>query len=248
MQLVLDFDGTITSDDTTAIIGARCIAKARALAPTGYPSDQLPKDMKYYSDVYFQQYKQWKEKSEIAPEQRRTIEDEVLHLSQSRQVELNSFLRVRKAVLDVGAEMAEFETDESLRNEFMMHAGREAVLSGEVRIRDPEALKSIIDRSSQWGIVSVSWSKRFILGVLVESGLILEANSDAVAKRIKANELLAPLPVSLEGEARVTCSATDKREEFQSLLDDWRVLNERNGSSEHDAKAIYVGDSSTDLG
>jgi hypothetical protein len=249
IQLVLDFDGTITTEDTTAVIGARCLAKAREVASDGLSPDQLPKSMSYYSELYFQQYKNWKDSAASTPVERRTIDDEVSFLSQSRRVELDSFLRVRNAVLGVPGDIGNLEHDVGSRNKTMMEAGREAVSTGEIKIRDPNALKSLIAKASngsnQWGVVSVSWSRRFILGALLESGLIDQSNEKNCSKNIKANELLAPLPAPGEGGLGVICSAIDKRDALQRLLVDWNA----NDKPAHNGTAtIYVGDSSTDLG
>ena len=249
IQLALDFDGTITTEDTTAVIGARCLAKARQLAFNGLSPGQLPKSMSYYSDLYFQQYENWKDSAASMSVERRTIDEEVSYLSQSRRVELDSFLRVRNAVLGVPGGIGNFEHDIGSRDEFMMEAGREAVRTGEIKIRDPKALKSLIakasDGNSQWGIISVSWSRRFILGVLLEGGIVVKVSEDDVAKSLKANELLAPLPATGIDGAEVICSAMDKRDALQQLLADWNA----NDKTEHNATTtIYVGDSSTDIG
>ena len=246
IHLVLDFDGTVTSSDTTAIIGGRCLAKAMETAPPGFPMDKLPHGMQYYSELYFQQYKECKEASRSSPEQRTTINEELSWLSESCPVELNSFLRVRLAVLHEG--MDSLKNDERLRNEFMMNAGREAVREGEIQIRDPEALSGIIGKASRWGVVSVSWSARFILGALVESGLISEGNIENVAKNVKANELLAPLPADAQGRSKIICSAMDKKEAFEKLLSQWAVEDTDNEATEAQVVTIYVGDSTTDLG
>lgn len=249
LRLVLDFDGTITTDDTTAIIGARCLAKARNLASPELASEQLPKRMSHYSDLYFQQYSHWRETSGILETERKTIEEEVSFLSQARQVELDSFMRVREAVLSVPGGIGKLERDEELRNEFMMHVGREAVRDGDVKIRDWESLKSIIGKASyggnKWGVVSVSWSRRFILGVLSEGELITKGNEDDVSRNIWSNELLAPLPRNQQGGRSMICSAGDKKRAFEALLADW---NASDGSDDSTAITVYVGDSSTDLG
>ena len=249
IQLVLDFDGTITTEDTTAVIGGRCITKARELAANGLSLDQLPNNMRYYSDLYFQQYKDWKDSAASMPVERRTIDEEASYLSQSRQVELDSFLRVRSAVLGVSGGIGDLEHDTGLRNKTMMVEGCEAVRTGEIKIRDPKALKSLIakagDGSNRWGIVSVSWSRRFILGALLEGGLIDQGNEDDFSKNIKANELLAPLATTGDHGANVICSAMDKRDALGRLLADWNINDRAEQSA---AITIYVGDSSTDIG
>ena len=258
-RLVLDFDGTITTEDTTAIIGRRCLEKAKELARPGLAPAQLPKDMGYYSRQYFQEYKEWKESSTPSSSKRKTIEEEILYLSRSRQVELNSFLRVRSAVYKVSGGIGDFEQDPGLRDEFMTKAGREAVRSGEVRVRDPDALKSLVakanEKGNRWGIVSVNWSRRFILGVLAESGVLKHENEEEMAKLIKSNELLAPLNTTEKGEYTILCSAIDKRIALEKLLAEWNISYHVNSDvqkvqADNDGThvTIYVGDSSTDIG
>ena len=259
IQLVLDFDGTITAEDTTAIIGGRCLEKARELALPGPAPEQLPKDMSYYSRQYFQEYKEWRESSTSSSPERKTIEEEVSYLSRSRQVELNSFLRVRDAVYRVPGGITAFKHEKCLRDDFMMKAGREAVRSGEVKVRDPDALKSLTARAhaegNRWGILSVSWSRRFILGVLAESGILEQDSEEEVAKSIKSNELLAPLNSTENGGYDILCSAIDKKLAFEILLSEWNTDQHLNGSvqqgkadSDNALVTIYVGDSSTDIG
>lgn len=252
IQLVLDFDGTITTEDTTATIGGKCLEKAIELAPAGLSEDELPKPMSYYSDKYMQDYRAWKESQTEPRAKRQTVADEISYLSQSRQVEIDSFLRVRQAVLSVPGCTRDFEHNDSLRNQFMMDAGREAVRSGEVKIRDYDALTSLIksadDGDNEWGIVSVSWSRWFILGVLVESGLLDEGRVDEKASDIKCNELLSPF------SGDIICSAADKAQSLAKILTHWtseRLENDdpmRERAKQAAPITIYVGDSSTDIG
>ena len=259
IQLVLDFDGTITTEDTTVIIGGRCLEKAKEFGLPGLAPEQLPKDMSYYSRRYFQEYKEWRDSSTSSSPERKTIEEEVSYLSRSRQVELNSFLRVRDAVYRVPGGIADFKHEQCLRDDFMTKAGREAVRSGEVQVRDPDALKSLTARANaegnRWGIVSVSWSRRFILGVLAESGILEQDSEEEVAKSIKSNELLAPLSSTENGGYDILCSAIDKKLAFEILLSEWNNDQHVNGNvqqgkadSDNALVTIYVGDSSTDIG
>ena len=261
IQLVLDFDRTITTSDTTSIIGSHCLAKARELALPTVSPDEPPKPMQHYSNQYLREYQVWKQTRTQPEHERTTIDEEVSCLSQSKQIEQDSFLRVRSACLDVPGGMREMEGNEGMRNEFMMQCGRLAVRRGEIGVRDPEGLKSLIARAekegSMWGIVSVSWSLRFILGCLVEAGLVMEERVEDVAGRIRCNELFAPLDYDGEKGLSILCSARDKLEAFHALLADWETKRRAHGcpytvSSEHadeDATiTIYVGDSSTDLG
>ena len=258
IQLVLDWDGTITTADTTAVIGSRCLAKARELANPNLPPEKLPKPMQHYSEQYIQEYREWKESCIWPSEDRKTVDQEVSYLSQSKGIDQDSYLRVRSTALDVPGGMGEMERNERMRDEFMMDAGRQAVRSGELRIRDIECLKKLIvkteEEGNKWGIVSVSWSRRFILGALVEAGLVKEGQEEVLAKRIRCNELLAPHHWE-ENRLIVLCSAWDKQDAFHRLLADWENENGTHGrwypvsSKEEDATiTIYVGDSSTDLG
>lgn len=258
VQLILDFDGTITIDDTTAVIGTRCLSKARELARADLPKDKLPKSMEHYREQYIEEYREWKH-SFTWPSERKTIDDEVSYLSQSKPIEENSFFRVRNAVLGVPGQIGEMKRNEEMRNEFMLDAGRQAVRSGDVRIRDPESLQRLIANTEAvggvWGIVSVSWSRRFILGALMEAGLVQEEQEDAIAQRISCNELLAPNLQNEEGKPNIICTAQDKLNALNKLLADWKVQEDKQqrqnslGSRSNPATiTIYVGDSSTDIG
>lgn len=252
-NLILDFDGTITTEDTTAIIGSKCLAKARELAPPNVDEDQLPKSMQYYSDKYMKEYQQWKA-SLKSQAQSRTLNDEVLRLSQSKHVEQGSFLRVKNAVLSVPGGIKDLLRSEAALNEFMTDAGRQAIRSGELQIRDRESLQRLISKverdGNTWGVVSVSWSRGFILGVLLESGLVSTITASLI-KRVKCNELLAPEHADKDGNHNVVCSAQDKVEALQQLLDEGSspAREDSSGSREKEsALNVYVGDSSTDLG
>ena len=261
LQLMLDFDGTISTADTTAVIGSRCIAKAHELALPDTPDDKLPQPMDLYSERYMQDYRDWKTSYHPPLEQRKMRDEEVAFLSQSKHIEQDSFLRVRNAVLNSPGSMAEMEHDEAMRNEFMIDAGRQAVRAGEVRIRDPENLKKLIAISERegndWAIVSVSWSRRFILGVLLEAGLIQEGHREHRIKKIRCNELLAPLFYDQDDRPAVLCSAADKQDAFIRLREEWDKEEEGDGDGDGDQGSccdggglidVYVGDSMTDIG
>ncbi|KAK3686604.1 hypothetical protein LTR37_019665 [Vermiconidia calcicola] len=257
IQLVFDFDGTMTTADTTAVIGSHCIAKARELAPPDTSEHQLPKPMEYYSELYMQEYQAWEELNSGSEAPRTTIDEEVSHLSQSRNIDYASFMRVRDAVLNTPGGIGELSRNERLRNDFMIDAGRQAVRSGEVQIRDPEALRRLMAKAEEegnvWGIVSVSFSRRFIIGALIEAGLVREERAQGIAGWIRCNELLAPDPY--DDKSNVLCSTQDKKDAFRELLADWRKQSgarERaypiSSRDDDSVITIYVGDSTTDLG
>lgn len=258
IHLVLDWDGTMTTADTTAVIGSHCIAKARELAPADLSKNKLPKDMQHYSNQYFREYEEWKQSASRPPGDRKTVEEEMSYISQSKRIEQDSYLRVRDAILDVPG-MREMEHNASMRDEFMMDVGRQAIRDGEVKIREPVALKKLILKAEEegcmWGIVSVNWSRRFILGALLEAAFVNEDQKEDVVKWIRCNELLSPELDQTEGKPTVVCSARDKRYALDVLLADWEIRCGTVGhhypvsSRDQDATiTVYVGDSSTDLG
>lgn len=243
---MLDFDGTVTIDDTTGIIGSRCLANAREMAPTDTSHPMLPDSMEYYSNLYMQEYQQAKQ-ALVGSSESQSIGDEVSRLSETAHVEKDSFMRVHNAILSVPGGIQKLHHDQARRDEFMMESGRQAIRNGEVRIRDPEALHKLIARvqtdGNDWRIVSVSWSRRFILGALIEAGLINGSHEEAVAGRIRCNELLAPNP-----SGNIICSARDKQNEFHKLLAEWAgPLRDEHGR-DAETFTIYVGDSTTDIG
>ncbi len=258
IQLILDFDGTMTTADTTAVIGARVLAKARELAHDGLAEEELPKPMQFYSEQYMQEYSRWRE-SHARPKGGQSIEDEVSHLSASKAVEQDSFLRVRSAALEIPGGMRELERNKALRDDSMTEAGRGSVRTGEVHIREPQILHNLIAKADEdgnsWSIVSVNWSQHFILGALIEAGLVDQSRAEAVANKIRCNELLAPLRLDHDGQPSIICTAKDKQDQLRDLL---ARLSPENGfiqnhapvsSQDKDANiTIYIGDSTTDIG
>jgi hypothetical protein len=215
--------------------------------------------MEYYSEQYMREYREWKKPYTWPHGERKTVQDEVSYLSASKDVERNSFVRVRSAVLQTPGGIAEFEHNERMRNEAMMDAGRDAVRSGEVKIREPAAVQQLITKGEEegnvWGVVSVSWSRRFILGVLLETGLLRTGEEEEVAGKIMCNELLAPLLTKGSGSPDITCTAEDKLNALHALQLQWNGQDDVAGSSrpvnnkgEDAVISIYVGDSMTDIG
>lgn len=240
LHLILDFDGTITTADTTSTIGSRLLTEAQKRGAN-------TKSMQYYTDRYMQDHQIWKAAQTRRLEECGSVEEIVDFVSEVREVERGSFARVREGVLSGG--MEEFVKDEARRNDFMLGCGREAVRSGEVAIRDLEALRRLLRVASEgrnaWGIVSVSWSKRFILGALIEAGLIPIEGKDAMVERIRCNEILAPPQRYDEAGRPVTiCCARDKLDAMEGLLAEWK----RSQHDSADTIVVYVGDSSTDIG
>lgn len=254
VQLVLDFDGTITTTDTTAVIGSRCLAKARAMATPGIPEEDFPKPMQYYSEEYLRELKQWQD-SFNWPHSRETIDEEVSYLSQSKQIEQNSFVRARNAVLDTPGNIKAFLHHGQDLKDFMMQAGSQAVRDGDVQIRDRGALQHLIARVHRLGVVSVSWSRMFVLGVLLEVGLLEKHQEEAFADQIRCNELLGSILYDETKRPITISSAADKRDALRQLLSEWTgPVNEdgrplsSNAGEGCETITMYVGDSMTDLG
>lgn len=247
IHLVLDWDGTMTTSDTTATIGARVLSKAHELALPGIPAYQRPEPMSYYSEFYMREYKLWKEKSASVSQGVRagTIAEIVSQLSASREIEERSFMRVRAAALNTSGGISALAENGGLREGFMQESGREAVRSGEVKIREPEVLKSLLasasESGSSWSILSVSWSRQFILGAMMEVALIRSGESDDIARRIRSNELLGPLSNDQGGRMKIICTAQDKLDAFNKEVDEV-------SANDDDMVTMYVGDSSTDIG
>lgn len=248
IHLVLDWDGTMTVSDTTATIGARVLAKAHELALPGLPAYQRPEPMTYYSEFYMREYRQWRESFLPASghDQPSTIADVVARLSESKDIEQRSFLRVRSAVLDTSGGISGLTEDERLRNAFMRESGQEAVSCGDVKIREPKVLKNLLVRAnksgSTWSIVSVSWSRQFLVGAMVEAGLVHPEEADTTAGRVKCNEILAPVSHHGSERPQIICTAQDK---LNTFTEDVGTVSK---SNDDDLVTIYVGDSTTDIG
>jgi thiamine phosphate phosphatase / amino-HMP aminohydrolase len=253
IHLVFDFDGTITTADTTAVVGSAILDKARELASPNVPVHRSPQTMQRYTEVYMQEYRKWKDSHRPVRSGIATLENKIDDISQSKHVEVASFLRVRAAALGTPGAITRLERSEEDRNEVMMNAGRSAVRTGEVDIREPAALKFLLDLGrrpgNDWGIVSVNWSKRFITGVLLEAGLFRDSEVEYMVSRIRANEILAPLAYDINGNPIVVCTAEDKLAESHRLPYDLPAGHAEEGEGPGTgAFSIYVGDSMTDLG
>ncbi|KAK3336594.1 haloacid dehalogenase-like hydrolase-domain-containing protein [Cercophora scortea] len=243
--IVLDFDGTITQNDTIDVLGKfACSRNGGAVI-----WDDIVKA--YFAD----------HKSHVAtyqPEQalRTTLDQELAFLESLRPVELASAERVVRAALFRDLTDSDFERfgreafgnglrGGRLEPETSSGGGSSSSLptaSPAVTLR--AGFRTFVDEvasrtDSSLGLVSVNWSQSFIEGVLGGEG---KDKEDRFIKRV--NRITAPTgviegPAELAGATLVT--AQDKVDALRELL------GQDQAGGERQTCCVYIGDSTTDL-
>jgi len=223
MHIILDFDGTVTEQDTIGALASCAIGfhqQDRGLDPSlawAHILAEYAADHSRHAALY-----QPKEPDRI------TLRQEIDFLRSLREVELRSLGRVHDSGLFAGLSPSELE-----------RAGRDAVRRGEVRVRKgfgDFVREAARDRRHDISVVSVNWSTSFVRGVLSTAGVEL----DIVANEVGGSEGGRILgPERRGGEILATCE--DKLEAVKVLL----------GHGDQDqvaaTSAVYFGDSATDL-
>ncbi|KAA8577274.1 hypothetical protein EYC84_007249 [Monilinia fructicola] len=222
-HFIFDFDGTITTEDTIRVIANIGIAHQQTQG----------KDFNSIWDEIVEAYLADSNKHyvEYTPKEseRITLKDEIRFLRSLKDVELRSFNRVSTSGLFAG-----------ISKEKWVNEGKATVLSGKVEIRKgfKELVEKIEMQNGAWGIVSASFSKNFIRGVLEQ---YLGKNIDVPIIANSADEDGIIRGHSLEETGLKTILATSDTKHFAmvKLLESWRI--------DDTAKAVYYGDSPTDI-
>ena len=157
-------------------------------------------------------------------EERKTFKEEIEFLRAGKEVEERSFARVSESGLFKG-----------IREEDWDAFGREAVRKGDVAIRNGfrEFVERIEKKDGRWGVVSVTFSRGFVRGVL-DVGEEIEV----LANQPDEEEGILSGP---EGEkGRVLTSSDDKLGAMKMIMRRW-------GTDGTSGKVVYIGDSSTDI-
>lgn len=162
MQLIFDFDGTITEKDTISEL---------ANAGLEFQKTQRGNDLGATWDgvvkAYLDDYQNHKESYTPGEEDRRSVQDEVDYLAGLRSVESASLDRVDSSGVFAG-----------LTPTGLFQMGVDALESKKVIIR--EGFREIIDlaREQGWvvGIISANWSTSFIRGVLHQYSIPIVSN------------------------------------------------------------------------
>lgn len=197
--IVVDFDETITTKDTISLLAQFAYAKnSQAHVPP----------WSHFTTAYLNDYQRYKEQCN---DNVTTIEQKTKQLSSLKPVELASLERVSNA--GVFARLT--------RDEIRMGA-MELV---PVRDHVQQTLQSNIDNLF---IVSVNWSKDWILGAL--SSLSLSPSA------VLSNDLVFDNDISTGRIIPSVVTADDKLKKFQDLQ-----------NSDAWSSSLYIGDSETDL-
>lgn len=224
-DVVLDFDGTITTKDT--------ISK---LAKFGIQfQNERGKDMNAaWAEIierYGQDYANHVETYVPAKAERNTLEQEIAYYRSLRDIETQSFKRVSTSGLFHG-----------ISEEAWRKAGRDMVETGEVVVRNGfrEFMLSLRGKATRCGVVSVNFSRYFIEGVLEAS-----ISDGSVVKEIEVVANISDENGILSGPERrwseVMATSDAKLGSMRKLLGSWEK-----GRASH-GKTVYVGDSGTDL-
>lgn len=151
MALVLDFDGTITVEDTINELAQSAIRihNERGRDFSGAWEEIV--------DLHGKSYAEFKAEYPVAEDSRVDLEAERKYLADLRDVEVASVRRIEASGLFDG-----------ISSQDVLAAGKAAVREGRIALREglPELLSVAETRGWPVYVLSVNWSKSFIRGVL----------------------------------------------------------------------------------
>ncbi len=218
MHVVLDFDGTMTQEDTIGALASYGVHLQEQRQNTISPNAWAEIVQKYSAD-----YEQYATGHEPQPDARTTLEEEVAFQRGLRGVELRSIGRVRDSGLFQGVHPSG-----------LFLAGQDAVRDGRVRLRHgfKEFVHIILGAGLGVTIVSVNWSASFIRGIVGEPDI------DVIANEINEDgDVEGPRAVHGAGQrGPVLVTSGDKREAMKAAV-----------AGDRDGPVLYFGDSATDL-
>lgn len=217
MDIILDFDGTITSHDTTANLAQS------ALDIQLSQGKDMSAQWKSIVQNYELDLKRRMQEYQPQPHMRTRVEEEFLYLRGLKDVDLRSQKRVNESGLFSG-----------LDSDLLATAGSRAVREGKVRLRAGfEAfVDEMIKRGHKIKVISVNWSSAFIRGALSNQELDIFANEIAENGHISGPDSL------LLGDSSPITTSGDKLRVLLSILP-------RQGDGMQ--RCVYIGDSTTDL-
>jgi HAD superfamily phosphoserine phosphatase-like hydrolase len=221
---ILDFDGTITTKDTISILANSAISfHAKNGKDMAAVWNRVVK-------AYRNDYEEFGMGYRPVKEDRRTVDEEVIFYRRLRGVEERSFGRVGKEAIFKGIQQNELEK-----------FGEQVVRSGAVSLRRgfTDFVKEMKKEGGRWDIVSVSFSRAFIRGILGTIG------SEVKDVKVLANEPdesgILRGPKSENGELWEAMATSDaKLSAMKYLLRSLDAESRRRG-------AVYIGDSGTDM-
>lgn len=220
IRLVVDWDGTITKQDTLYLVAEIGYNRNRNASLTPW------KDL---MQAYISDYTEHKERYRPSANDRKAAREETKWLASLKPVEIKSIERVQAACVFKGLTSLDVEL-----------AGRDAVQERKLQLRRGWMELLIRQKESAAvpavSILSVNWSSTFIRSFLEAASSEISALSTqpypTASIAIYANEV----PLVQGGLFPYICTSTDKLNKLRELRGDVRseVL-------------IYVGDSATDF-
>jgi thiamine phosphate phosphatase / amino-HMP aminohydrolase len=222
IAFILDFDGTITKNDTIDTLFKS------ALAIQDTKGHDIVKTWQEIIVSYERDYQVHVRAYKPVKEERRTVEQEIKFYRSLKAVEGRSFERISKSGIFAG--ISELEWKET---------AIQAVTNGDVVLREGFRmfLQRIKNSNSAWAVVSVNFSSAFIRGVL-RSGLGPESKILILANQPDENGVLKG--PEIKGAAGKVMSTSDaKVASVQELVGPW--------DGRLQGKVVYIGDSGTDI-
>ncbi|KAI1150496.1 hypothetical protein F4825DRAFT_477928 [Nemania diffusa] len=244
MSIFLDFDGTITTEDTVTHLAnfALRFQSERHDSSEDGPSSEPPtqervrgaEDLSSRWDAVVHAYVS-DHKSHVssyaprAPD-RQCVEDEVAFLRSQKHVETRSLGRINACALFRGIGPAAFRA-----------AGAALVRDGTVRLRPGFAAftRAALARGRRVCVVSVNWSAAFIEGAC---GAFAEGEVAVFANEVREADGAVLGPGALggngDGEGRNLTNSCDKRDAVREVM---------RAHGAEDGPFFYFGDSTTDM-
>ncbi|KAH0432593.1 hypothetical protein CcaCcLH18_06339 [Colletotrichum camelliae] len=219
LNLVLDFDGTITTKDTIGTIAEIGLhfQRQRGL--------DLSAAWRQILEDYNRDHVDHVSAYKPAADGRLTLSEELSYLRGLREVELRSVRRVERSGIFKG-----------MNRERLTKAGDAARREGRVKLREGFAKLMDTAKQNNWtvSVVSINWSGSFIRGVLSAYDFDVVANEIEIDGSISGPEVLGP-----SGGRQILTTCEDK---LRAL----RALAARQGVGNAEG-LVYFGDSTSDL-
>ncbi|KAF8863350.1 hypothetical protein BDZ45DRAFT_738325 [Acephala macrosclerotiorum] len=230
IAFILDFDGTITTEDTISSLAKYGISFQKA------KGEDLSRAWDQIIAQYSEDYSKHVEKYRPVKEERKALKDEVEWQRSLGGNEVKSFERVSNSGL--------FKL---IQEQKWKEYGDEAVKTGEVSIRKgfQNFVTGISECGGTWGIVSVNFSYHFIQAVL-EAAIGAEKSKVVVLANVCTKEgCILGQEADEGGFRRIVATSDAKLASMKRLLQLWsRAPEQAKGGS---SRLIYIGDSGTDL-
>ncbi|RYO73956.1 hypothetical protein DL764_011030 [Monosporascus ibericus] len=220
MSIFLDFDGTITMQDTIGELAGFALRVQRSDA-----GRDLSREWDAVVQAYVDDYHAGAEGHHTPAAARLEPAQEVEFLRALKHVETRSLDRVRRCGLFRGIGASAFRD-----------AGRALVADGTIDLRP--GFREFVDARASEGwrvwVVSVNWSASFIGGACGHPGITVVAND----VREDGSVVGPPILNRGDGEQRTLTNSHDKLDVMEAVLRE---------ESFADKSSVYIGDSNTDL-